>query len=187
MRTSRNTNFSCIPNLTLKRPDLTLDLFSSSSSNRSSLASNPLMWILASMSSSIFWCSEVFNELKALFLFCLLLSRLRSSTSKRAIFRSRCGAAAGAGVWGGKGEGRGAGAAGGTGRGSAGIGAWRGGGREKQEFFCLSAFVLLDFAGVEDRQLDPREAEILWLLQSSNYLTYGLSILVLLPFPAKEE
>ena len=64
------------------------------------------------MSCSVFVCSEIFNEGKASFFFCLLLSRIWSDDSKRAIFRPSSGAVALVGVrgigGGGRGEGRGA-------------------------------------------------------------------------------
>lgn len=39
-------------------------------------------------------------------------------------------------------------------------GAGRGGGGGERRVFCLSAFLFLDFAGVEDYELDFREAEL---------------------------
>lgn len=74
-------------------------------------------------------CSDSFNELKASFLFCLLLSRILSSVSNRATFRSSSGAVAEAGARGVGGGGGDGGGDGGGGGGGGGVGSVGGAGR----------------------------------------------------------
>ena len=93
------------------------------------------------MSCNIFLCSEVFNDWKASFLFCLLLFRCRGSASRSGLSFSR--AVARRKRWEFEDGGGGAGAAGEAERDCTGIGELEGGGGEKDELFAFRPLCFL--------------------------------------------